>query len=315
MKPGALSRRQLLQAALLAGAGATLSRTPLAADRNSSPILKPIPKTGEKIPVIGLGTNQFAKGDPAVVRDVLKRMYDTGGTVINTASAYDQSEVLIGQALRELGLTRKMFISTMFDVAGVGTLHDPIAGKESVERSMQRLGKVDLMFIHLIAGVEPLMPVLQELKQQGRVRYIGITNVYRHDADAQFVGYLRKYPLDFIQVPYSMGDRIVEEEILPLAQERKIAVMAAVPFGGKHEGESLFTKVGQRQLPGWAADFNITSWSQFFLKYVVSHPAITCAVPGSASVSHIDDNQAAGKGRLPDAATRKKMQAFWETGA
>jgi aryl-alcohol dehydrogenase-like predicted oxidoreductase len=310
-----LSRRDVLQAALLAGAGATLPRTPLAADRSASPILKAIPKTGQKIPVIGLGTNQFAKGDYTVVRDVLQRMYQSGGTVINTASAYDQSEVLIGNALRELGLTKKMFISTMFDVAGVGTLHDPVSGKDSIERSMQRLDRVDLMFIHLIAGVEPMMPVLQELKRQGRVRYIGITNVYRHDADAQFVGYLRQYPLDFIQVPYSLGDRTVEEEILPLAQERKIAVMAAVPFGGKHEGESLFSKVGQRKLPDWAADFNIASWSQFFLKYVVSHPAITCAVPGSASVSHIDDNQAAGKGRLPDAATRKKMEEFWENGA
>jgi aryl-alcohol dehydrogenase-like predicted oxidoreductase len=156
------------------------------------------------------------------------------------------------------------------------------------------------------------MPLLLDLKKAGRVRYIGITTVKpgQHPRIARF---MREYPLDFVQVEYSLDDRSAEEEVLPLALERKIAVMAALPFGGDQNG--LFSKVGNRHLPEWAADFNIASWGQLFLKYVVSHPAVTCAIPGSTKVSHLVDNQAAGLGRLPDAATRGKIEAFWKAKA
>jgi aryl-alcohol dehydrogenase-like predicted oxidoreductase len=302
-----LSRRHVLQAGLLAGIGAALPGSLPAAENNLSVISKAIPSTGQKLPVIGIGTNQFGRTDYNVVRDMLKRMYELGGTVIDTAALYDESEVQIGKALGELGLSQKIFIATKFNAASP---RDPIGGKESIERSMARLQKVDLMFIHFLDSVEPLMPVLQDLKKQGRVRYIGITNVNNQRENPRLAEYLGKYPLDFVQVEYSLGNRAVEQQILPLAQERKLAVMAAVPLGGGRN--LLLNKVGDRQLPKWAAEFGIASWSQFFLKYVVSHPAITCAIPGSSKVEHLEDNLAAAHGRLPDAATRKRMEEFWE---
>ena len=265
------SRRHLLQAGLLTGIGAALPAALLAAEREV--IYKPIPSTGQKLPVLGIGTNQFGRTDYSVVRDLLKRMYELGGTLIDTAAGYGDSEVQIGKALGELGLTQKMFIATKFNAP---SQRDP-GGRQSIERSMQRLQKVDLMFIHDMDSVEPMMPVLQELKKQGGARYIGITNVNRPQNYARVADYLRKYPMDFLQVSYSLQDRTAEQEILPLAQQKAIAVMAAVPLGGTLGGPSklLLNQVGDRQLPKWAADFDIQSWSQFFLKYVVSHPAST----------------------------------------
>jgi aryl-alcohol dehydrogenase-like predicted oxidoreductase len=300
---------------MLAGVAATLPASLLAAGEGKPPVIrKTIPATGQKIPVIGIGTNQFADMDYNAVRGVLKRMYELGGTVINTASAYRDSEALIGKALQELGLTDRMFISTMFDAPGVKLLsNDPIAGMESVERSFERLRRVDLMFIHLVVGIDRMMPILQDLKKQGRVRYIGITSVYHPDENARALDYLRKFPLDFVQLPYSLADRSIEKEFLPLAQERNIAVMAAVPFGGSRN--LLFQQAVNRKLPGWAADLGIATWAQYFLKYSVSHPAVTCAVPGSTKLSHLEDNQGAGVGRLPNAAERKRMEEYWESTA
>lgn len=157
-----------------------------------------------------------------------------------------------------------------------------------------------------------MMPVLMDLKKKGRVRYTGITSI-RSSEYPQLLEHLRRYPMDFVQVNYSLGDRAVESEILPLAVQRRIAVMAAVPLGGGRN--SLLRQVGERKLPAWAADFGIASWGQFFLKYVVSHPAITCAIPGSSKLEHLEDNQAASRGRLPDAATRRKMEELWDAKA
>jgi aryl-alcohol dehydrogenase-like predicted oxidoreductase len=298
------SRRDVIEAGLPVALAAALPPALRAADNKASLITKSIPSSGEKIPVIGVGTNQFGRTPDDDVRSILKRMYELGGTVIDTAAGYGDSEVQIGKALGELGLTQKMFMATKLSAPGA---MGP-GGVESFERSVQRLQKVDLLFVHHVDSVESMMPVVTDLKKQGRVRYIGITSI-RSGEYPQLLEYLRKYPMDFVQVNYSLGDRAVEAEILPLAAERKIAVMAAVPLGG---GRNLLLKqVGDRKLPPWAADFGIASWGQFFLKYVVSHPAITCAIPGSSKLEHLEDNQAAGRGRLPDAATRRKMEEFW----
>jgi aryl-alcohol dehydrogenase-like predicted oxidoreductase len=298
------SRRQVIEAGLLTALAAALPPALRAAEGKAPLIMKSIPSSGQTIPVIGVGTNHFGRTPFEDVRSILKRMYELGGTVIDTAAGYGESEVQIGKALGELGLTQKMFIATKLSAPGA---MGP-GGTESFERSVQRLQKVDLLFVHHIDSVESMMPLVTDLKRQGRVRYVGITSI-RSGEYAQLLEYLRKYPMDFVQVNYSLGDRAVEAEILPLAAERKIAVMAAVPLGG---GRNLLIKqVGDRKLPPWAADFGITSWGQFFLKYVVSHPAITCAIPGSSKLEHLEDNQAAGRGRLPDAATRTKMEQFW----
>jgi aryl-alcohol dehydrogenase-like predicted oxidoreductase len=313
-----LRRRSLLQAGLFAGLAARLPNV-VAAETNLPLIQKVIPSSGQKIPVIGIGTNEFSsvayganeRGGTtyAAVRDVLKRMHELGGTVIDTASAYGDSEVQVGKALDELGLTQKMFIATKFDAPGQGTAKDTVRGQESIERSFERLHKVDLMFIHLLGGAAAMMPLLLDLKKQGRVRYIGLTNVFRNQDHPLLAGFMRKYPLDFVQVPYSIEDRAIEKEILPLAKERKMAVMGVVPFSSNRD--NLLVKVRDRPLPNWAADYGIGSWSQFLLKYAISHPTITCVASGTTKVDHVVDNQAGGRGLLPDAATRKKMEAYW----
>jgi aryl-alcohol dehydrogenase-like predicted oxidoreductase len=303
------SRRRVLQAGLLAGIGAAIPGSLLATERKLPVIYKAIPSSGQKIPVIGLGCDQLGElDDYNVLRAIVKRMSELGGTVIDTAHRYGNTEIQIGKAVAELGLSKKIFIATKFNAPGVGQARDAPGGQASIDLSMQRLPKIDLMFIHLIQSVEAMMPLLQDLKKQGHVRYIGLTSVPRPQQDNPLlIQYMRRYPLDFVQVAYSMGERAVEQEILPIAHERKIAVMAAHPLGR----DSLLKKVVGRPLPPWAADFDIASWGQFLLKYAVSHPTVTCAIPGTTKIEHLEDNQAAGHGRLPDAATRKKMEQFW----
>jgi aryl-alcohol dehydrogenase-like predicted oxidoreductase len=310
-----ISRRAVLQSGLLAGLGAALPRALLAADAGLPLISKVIPSTGEKIPVMGVGTNQFGRTEYTAVRDVLKRMYELGGTVIDTAAMYGDSEVQIGKALEELGLTQKMFIVTKFNAPGgmsFGGMGSALGGAESIERSFQRLKKIDLLFIHSVSSVEAMMPTLLDMKQQRRVRYIGVTST-RSDEYGQIAAFMKKYPLDFVQIKYSIGDRVAETEILPLAQQRKTAVQVAQPFDGSRN--SLIAAASTRPLPSWAADYDIKSWGQYFLKYVNSHPAVVSSIPGSTKITHLEDNQAAGRGRMPDAAGRKKMETYWNAGA
>lgn len=329
------SRREVMQTGIMAGVGAAFAPRLWAADL---PVLtKAIPSTGEKIPVMGIGTNQFGRTDYDAVRALLKRMSELGGGVIDTAAIYGESEEVIGKALAELKLRKKMFVATKFNAAGAtfgpppggpppggpppggaappmgagGPPADPVNGLDSFERSLKRLQteRVDLLMAHFLSSVEPLMPVMLDLKKAGRIRYLGITTV-QPSQHAQMIEYMRKYPIDFVQVDYSLGNRAAATDVFPVAMERKIAVMVAVPLGGGRN--SLLSETTNRELPKWAADFDATSWSQFFLKYVVSHPAVTCAIPGSSKINHLEDNQAAGHGRLPDAATRKKMEEFWD---
>jgi aryl-alcohol dehydrogenase-like predicted oxidoreductase len=303
------SRRALLQSGLLAGLGAALPRVSLSAD-NAALITKAIPATGQQIPVMGVGTNQFGRVEYTAVRDVLKRMHELGGTVIDTAAGYGESEVQIGKALEELGLTQRMFIVTKFNALGQPGTPAAVGGVESIERSFQRLKKIDLLFIHSVSSIEPMMPTLLDMKKQGRVRYIGVTST-RADSYGQIAAAMKNYPLDFVQIKYSIGDRAVEAEVLPLAVQRKVAVQVAQPFDGARN--SLITVAAGRPLPAWAADYGIRSWPQYFLKYVNSHPAVTSNIPGSTKLAHIEDNQAAGRGMLPDAAGRRKMEEYWST--
>jgi aryl-alcohol dehydrogenase-like predicted oxidoreductase len=309
IRPLSLSRRHAIQYGLLAGAGALMPRGLPAAQGALPLIAKAIPSTGEKLPLMGVGTNQFGRTDYEAVRDVLRRMHELGGTVIDTAAMYGESETLIGKALEELRIRDSMFVVTKFNAAN-DRGSNGVGGKASVDRSFQRLKKIDLLFIHSVTSVESMMPILLDEKKSGRVRYIGITSTQAQE-HAQIAQFMRKYPIDFIQMKYSLEDRAVEAEILPLALERKIGVQVAQPFDGGRN--SLIAKAAGRPLPAWAADYDIASWGQFFLKYVASHPAVISAIPGSTKIAHIEDNQQAGRGRLPDAAGRKKMEAYWAT--
>jgi len=314
-----LSRRQLVQAGLLAGAGAVLPAW--AATSAGAVISKPIPSTGERLPVIGLGTDRFGWAEAADVREVIQRMTELGGTLIDTAGLYYRSEEMIGPALAQLQLRPKVFLSTKFnsvgatndpphDVGNATQPADPVRGLDSFERSLQRLqtDRVDLLMAHWLSSVDALMPVMLDLKKAGRVRYIGITTITATQ-QSRLAAFMRKYPVDFVQVEYSLQDRAAEQGVFPVALERNIAVSIAQPFGGDKNG--LFSQIGDRKLPPWAAQFGIASWAQLFLKYVVSHPAVTCAVPGSTKLAHLEDNQAAGLGRLLDADTRKSIEQFW----
>jgi aryl-alcohol dehydrogenase-like predicted oxidoreductase len=268
---------------------------------------------------MGIGTNAFRSANYAQLRDVLKRMQELNGSVIDTAAMYGDSEAVIGNALSELGIRKQMFIATKFNAENATRSGPPppmesVYGEASFERSLERLktDRIDLMQAHFLSSVEPLMPLLQKLKKDGKIRYIGITTV-SVEQHPQLIEYMKKYPIDFIQVDYSLGNREAAETVFPVARERKIAVMIAVPLGGRRG--SLMSQTEGRQLPSWAADIDVTSWSQFFLKYVISHPGVTCAIPGSSQLEHLEDNQMAGRGRIADAAMRKRMEAYWDSKA
>jgi len=301
------TRREILQAALATGVMASVPAAVRSQVAGETVITRPIPSTGEPIPVIGLGTNQFGRTDYSNVRNVLARMHAMGGRVIDTAAGYGGSEEAIGRALSELNLSNEMFIATKFNAPGGRGL----GGLESIERSFERLqmDSVDLMFIHSINDVEPMMSELIALKESGRARYIGITTVSRQ-SHPQAMRYMREYPIDFIQIDYSLGNRAAATDVFPLAIEREIAVMLAVPFRAGRS--SLFSTVGDRELPDWAEEIGAASWAEVFLKYCVSHPAVTCAIPGTDDVDHTEENQRAGYGTLPDEAMRQRIERFWD---
>jgi aryl-alcohol dehydrogenase-like predicted oxidoreductase len=234
-------------------------------------------------------------------------MSELGGSVIDTAAAYGDSEALIGQALVSLNTRDRMFIATK--LAGSASNSASATGAASFERSLERLKtrRVDLLQVHNLNGVAQLIPLMQQWKKDGAIRYIGVTTS-RSSQHAELIEVMRSYPLNFIQVDYSIADRNAAETILPLALERKIAVLVNLPFGRS----SLFQQAAGRALPPWAVDIDVASWAQYFLKYVIAHPAVTCAIPGSTKLSHLVDNLGAGRGRLPDTTTRRKMEEYWD---
>jgi aryl-alcohol dehydrogenase-like predicted oxidoreductase len=309
ISPSSLSRREFVAAAgAAATAGALLGGCLHAAGESASHrlISNAIPASGERLPVIGLGSDAFRSEERADIRAEIQRMSELHGSVIDTAAAYGDSEALIGDALESLGIRERMFLATKLVAAGGSS---GVVGAQSLARSLERLKThhVDLLQVHNLNGVATLIPLMQEWKKAKRIRYIGVTTS-RVSQHAELLTVMRSYPLDFIQVDYSLGNRDAAAAVLPLALERRLAVLVNLPFGRS----SLFAQAAGRKLPAWAAEIDVTSWAQYFLKYVVSHPAVTCAIPGSTKVSHLEDNQGAGRGRLPDAAMRRKMEEDWD---
>jgi diketogulonate reductase-like aldo/keto reductase len=291
-----------------AGIGALLGRGLVAAEPSATAALplitKAIPSSGERLPAIGIGTDSFSESARDEIRAELGRLASLGATVIDTAAAYGDSEALIGDALTHLGTRDRMFIATKLVGGGFG-----VSGAESLTRSLERLKtrRVDLLQVHNLNGVATLLPSMQQWKKEQKIRYIGVTTS-RVSQHPDTISTMRAYPLDFVQVDYSIANRDAAHTLLPLALERRIAVLVNLPFGRS----SLFREAAGRALPPWAADIEVASWAQYFLKYVISHPAVTCAIPGSTQLSHLVDNQAAGRGRLPDEAMRRRMEAHWD---
>lgn len=313
-----ISRREYLKLSLAAGAALAISpRVLLAADDTPMPLItRAIPGTSEHLPVVGLGSSatfsRVAGGeDVDALRGVLAALLDKGGRVFDTAPSYGASEKVAGELARELGITESIFWATKLNVAPRGGgKADEAAARAQVESSFEHIGKrpIDLIQVHNMGDPDTQLGVLKEHKAEGRLRYIGITTTF-----APQYGHLeqvmRDEPLDFIGVDYAIDNRTMEERIFPLAQEKGIGVLVYAPFGRTR----LWETVRGRPVPEWATEFDATTWGQFFLKFVVSNPAVTVATPATSQARHMIDNMGAAMGRLPDEAMRRRMIAHVES--
>ena len=305
-----LTRREWLALTLGAGAAFTLEQAQLLAQQ---PLLtRPIPSSGERLPMVGLGSSatfaQVAKAaDLARIGEVFKALVSGGGTVFDTAPGYGASEEVSGRVVNDLGFAEKLFWATKVNVAGFGRGNaDPGAARKQIDQSFARIkkAKIDLIQVHNLGDVPTQLAILKELKQQGRIRYIGVTTTFDQQYQ-EIVDIMRREPLDFVGVDYAVDAREVEQTILPLAQERKIAVMAYQPFGRTR----LWNRVAGKAVPDFAREFDATTWAQFFIKFVASHPAVTVITPATSQAKNMVDNLGGGRGRLPDAEMRKRMVA------
>jgi len=301
-----LTRRDLIK--LGAGAGvASLSGSWTALMAGEPNIHRvTIPSSGQTIPCVGIGTVRFrgnvASADMARLAQTLEMFHSMGGRVIDTSPNYGNSEEVLGKLLHDLNLREQVFMATKVD------REDQAQGRERMESSFRQLrGPIDLMQVHNLRGTDVELETMMAWKKEGRFKYIGITT-HRVEQHEEMEQLMRNYPLDFIQVNYSLADRASAERILPLAIDRGIAVLVNRPFGnGK-----LFSVVKGVDLPDWAADIDASSWGQVFLKYIISHPAATVPIPGTTKPHHAQDNMGAMLGRMPDAGLRREIESFMD---
>ncbi|MBF22985.1 MAG: oxidoreductase [Pusillimonas sp.] len=299
-----------------AGAGGVALGAHHENDAMGNLIYRAIPSSGEKLPIMGLGSSATfqriaGSDDIAAVKGVLSTMVELGGTVFDTAPSYGASEQVAGQVAKELGITQKLFWATKLNVAGYGGgKADEKAAREQLERSFKYAGKevIDLVQIHNMGDLPTQLPILREYKQAGRIRYIGVTTTFQTQYEA-FVQMMKDETLDFIGTDYAIDERHAEKTILPVARERGIGVLVYAPFGRSR----LWSKVRGKAVPEWAKEFDAATWAQFFLKYVASHPDVTAITPATSKPANMADNMRGGMGRLPDAAMRTKMVALIES--
>ena len=295
-----MTRREATR--VMAGTAASLVMAPsLRAEGKVSVLQRAIPSSGEMLPVIGLGTSgvfEEASSERAPLEQVVATLVKLGGKLVDTAPAYGQAETVTGEIAAKLKLRDKLFLATKVGTTGKAE------GAQQMERSLELLGKkpLDLIQVHNLTDWETQLATLQEWKKQGRIRYTGIT-ASRKSAHADIARVLEKERVDFVQINYSLMEREAEERILPLAKERGVAVLVNRPFG---RGD-LFARVREKPLPEWAAEMDCKSWAQFFLKWIVAHPAVTCVIPATNKPHHMEDNLQAGLGRLPDEKMRRRM--------
>jgi diketogulonate reductase-like aldo/keto reductase len=268
-----------------------------------------IPSTGEALPAIGLGTWQVfdAGGNAAArapLREVIAGFSKAGGTLIDSSPMYGSAESVAGDLVAELGLREKLFMATKVWTRGRDE------GIREMERSFRRMKvrQMDLMQVHNLLDVDTHLATLAAWKAEGRVRYLGITH-YTASAHAEVERQLKKQKVDFLQINYSLAEREAERRLLPWCRDHGVAVIANRPFA---EG-AMFARVRGKPLPPWAAQAGAASWAQFFLKWILGHPAVTCAIPGTGKPEHIADNVAAGFGALPDDAMRQRMAAHFDS--
>jgi aryl-alcohol dehydrogenase-like predicted oxidoreductase len=296
----------------LTGSAAALALLPrlISAQQRGAVITRPIPATGEQLPIIGCGSSAtFSQAagqeDAAAVSGVLRTMIEHGGKVFDTAPGYGASEEFAGKIVSELDAHDDIFWATKLNVAGFGGgSADPAAARSQVAASFERLGrdKIDLIQVHNVADLATQFPILRELKQQGRVRYIGTTSTFKPQYET-LEAFMREQSPDFIGIDYAVDNLSAEERIFPLAQEKQIAVMVYMPFGRTR----LWDRVKGHAVPAWANELGAETWAQFFLKFAASHPAVTVVTPATSRSEHMIDNMTAARGRLPTEAERKRM--------
>ena len=297
MVPG-MTRRDSIRI-IAAGAGWAVASAADAAPATMN--ARPIPSTGEKLPVIGMGTWQtfdIAPADSGPMEEILKAFVELGGKVLDSSPMYGRSEEVAGSIIEKNALRQKLFVATKVWTTGKNQ------GIAQMEASMAKLKAkpIDLLQVHNLQDVATHLDTLRGWKKDGLVRYLGITH-YTASQHGAVEKLLASETLDFVQINYSVGEREAEKTLLPLAKDRGVAVIANRPFAG---GE-LFKKLLAKPLPDWAKEIDCTSWAQLLLKFVVSHPAMTCAIPATSKMTHLRDNMKAGFGRMPDEEMRKRI--------
>lgn len=299
-----MNRRQSLSAL------ASLSALPFFSNMvmNQSLLQRTIPSTGEKLPAIGVGTWQTfnvgsGSAERSPLKEVIQKMIEMGSKVIDSSPMYGNSEGVVGDLSTEVGVNDKLFIATKVWTSGEA------AGIQQMNQSFQLLKRknMDLMQVHNLVDWQTHLKTLRKWKEEGKVRYIGITH-YTDSSHSNLASIIKNNPIDFVQVNYNLLDFHAEKELLPTAIERKVAVIVNRPF----EEGALFQQVKGRELPPWAADFDCKSWAQFFLKFILSHPAVTVAIPGTSKITHLVDNLGAATGKLPDEKQREQMKSFFK---
>ena len=297
-----LSRRQFMHTCAAAGLGGALCGSATAAE---SMLGREIPATGETLPVVGLGTYSVFDVPPsaqeiAIRREILDALGEAGGSVIDTSPMYNRSEAVVGQVLSAGEDRDNYFLATKVWIDGRG------AGESQMRRSAELMAtdRIDLMQVHNRRDLDAHWPTIQAMKEAGFIRYDGVTD-YRASALESMIDIMRRYQPQFVQINYSLGEREAAERLLPMARDMGIAVLINRPFVSGR----LFRAVGDRPLPEWANEF-ADSWGQFFLKYIVSHPAVTCVIPATSKLRHMVDNAGAGAGPMPDRKTRERMEAY-----
>jgi aryl-alcohol dehydrogenase-like predicted oxidoreductase len=290
-------------------AGLLLPISTHAAGESSTMLARIIPSSGEKLAVIGLGTWRAFDVDLTSdmrrqLEEVLSLFAKLGGSVIDSSPMYGRAEEVIGELTSALGTRDRLFLATK-----VWT-HGKENGIKSMERSMAllRTNRIDLMQVHNLLDVDTHLATLRQWKTQGRIGYLGLTH-YNSSAFHEVEKILKREKLDFLQINYSLMEPEAEQRVLPLAQERGVAVIVNRPFGAG----DLFDKVRSKPLPDWSGEFDCRSWAQFFLKWIVANPAVTCAIPATGKPQHLEDNMQAGIGRLPDANIRRRMVELVKT--
>lgn len=319
-----VTRRDWLRSATAAGAalaagpsiahtlGGAVAATARSARKVQDLITRAVPSTGEQLPIVGVGSSATFRrmadaGEVDGLREVLRTLVENGGTVLDTAPSYGKSEEVCGDLAEELGIADQLFWATKVNVAGRDGTASRRRAVAQIEDSFDYLGVdvIDLIQVHNVRDPQTQVPVIQELKEEGRVRYIGITSTTKRQY-ADLAKAMEEYPLDFIGIDYAVDNTSAAEMILPLAQEREIGVLGYVPFGRTR----LWRRVEDREVPEWAQEFGAESWAQFFIKFAAAHPAMTVVTPGTSRAEHMLDNLGAARGRLPDADEQARMVEF-----